>query len=84
MSAQRLALLFLSAAAAALFASCAAGPPPRDIAEARLALQDAKNAAADQRAPREYDASVAHFNVAQSVWSNQKDPLLSAHWARMA
>jgi len=74
----------LAAAAAALFVSCATGPPPRDIAEARLALQDAKNAAADQRSPREYDAAVAHFNVAQSVWANQKDPALAAHWARMA
>ena len=84
MSARAILRGLFPAAAAALLVSCAAGPPPRDIAEARLALQDAKNAAADQRAPREYDAATAHFNVAQSVWSNQKDPVLSAHWARMA
>src|SRR5205809_2769051 len=84
MTMRRASLTLVSAAIAAAAISCSAGPPPRDIAEARLALQDAKNAAADQRAPREYDAAVAHFNVAQSVWSNQKDPLLSAHWARMA
>lgn len=71
-------------AATFLFASCAAGPPPRDIAEARLALQDAKNAGADQRATREYDAAVAHFNVAQSTWANQKDAVAAAHWARLA
>jgi outer membrane protein OmpA-like peptidoglycan-associated protein len=84
MSARTMVRHFLAASAVATLLSCAAGPPPRDIAEARLALQDAKNAAADQRAPREYDAAVAHFNVAQSVWEKQKDPALSAHWARMA
>jgi outer membrane protein OmpA-like peptidoglycan-associated protein len=64
--------------------SCSAGPPPRDIAEARLALQDAKNAGADQRATREYDAASAHFNVAQSTWNKQKDAVAAAHWARLA
>lgn len=64
--------------------SCSAGPPPRDIAEARLALQDAKNAGADQRATREYDAASAHFNVAQSTWNKQKDAVVAAHWARLA
>jgi outer membrane protein OmpA-like peptidoglycan-associated protein len=84
MSARNIARVLLAAAGTVLFAACAAGPPPRDIAEARLALQDAKNAAADERAPREYDAALAHFNVAQSVWEKQKDPVLSAHWARVA
>ena len=74
----------LPAAGLAAFLSCSAGPPPRDIAEARLALQDAKNAGADQRATREYDAAVAHFNVAQSSWSSQKDAVAAAHWARLA
>ena len=74
----------LPAAALAAILSCAAGPPPRDIAEARLALQDAKNAGADQRAPREYDEAVAHFNVAQSSWASQKDAAAAAHWARLA
>lgn len=74
----------LLAAATACFVACSAGPPPRDIAEARLALQDAKNATADQRAPREYDSAVSHFNAAQSVWNDKKDPVISAHWARLA
>src|SRR5258708_7597341 len=73
-----------SAAAPAALVSCSAGPPPRDIAEARLALQDAKNAGADQRATREYDAATAHLNVAQSTWNNQKDAVAAAHWARLA
>ncbi len=75
--------VFAAASFAALL-SCAAGPPPRDIAEARLALQDAKNAGADQRATREYDAAVAHFNVAQSSWASQRDAVAAAHWARLA
>jgi outer membrane protein OmpA-like peptidoglycan-associated protein len=75
---------FLAAAAAGLFVACSAGPPPRDIAEARLALQDAKNSAADQRAVREYEAAMAHFNLAQSVWSDHRDAVAAAHWARLA
>ncbi len=74
----------LAAAGLAAFVSCSAGPPPRDIAEARLALQDAKNAGADQRAVREYDAAAAHLSVAQSTWNNQKDSVAAAHWARLA
>src|SRR5215813_9681320 len=63
---------------------CAAGPPPREIAEARLAIQDARNAGADQRAPREYDAAAGHYNVAQKTWERTKDPVVTAHWARLA
>jgi outer membrane protein OmpA-like peptidoglycan-associated protein len=74
----------VTAALTTILLSCSAGPPPRDIAEARLALQDAKNAGADQRATREYDAASAHFNVAQSTWSKQKDAVAAAHWARLA
>lgn len=64
--------------------ACSAGPPPREIAEARLAIQDAKNAGADQRAPREYDAATGHYNVAQSTWTRNKDAHTAAHWARLA
>jgi outer membrane protein OmpA-like peptidoglycan-associated protein len=63
---------------------CSAGPPPREIAEARLAIQDAKNAGADQRAAREYDAATGHHNVAQSTWDRTKDAGAAAHWARLA
>lgn len=74
----------LTAAGLTTLLSCSAGPPPRDIAEARLALQDAKNAGADQRATRDYDAASAHLAVAQSTWDKQKDAVAAAHWARLA
>ena len=74
----------LIAAAAVLFTACAAGPPPREIAEARLAIQEAKNAGADQRSTRQYDAAVAHLNVAQNSWEQTKDAEAAAHWARVA
>lgn len=76
----RLLPIALLAAAAA----CSSGPPPREIAEARLALQDAKNANADQMAAREYDAALAHLRVAESTWNERKDALTAMHWARLA
>ncbi len=72
------------AIAAVLSARCATVPPPREIAEARLALEDARNAGADRMATREYDAANAHFNVAQSTWNEHKDAAAAAHWARLA
>jgi outer membrane protein OmpA-like peptidoglycan-associated protein len=70
---------------AVLFAAaCSAGPPPVEIARARLAIQDAKNANADQRAARDYDAAIAHFSVAQNTWNEKKDGPTAAHWARLA
>jgi outer membrane protein OmpA-like peptidoglycan-associated protein len=71
-------------AATLVLLACAAGPPPREIAEARLAIQDAKNAGADRRAPRPYDAAVAHLNVAQGAWNEKKDFASASHWARLA
>jgi outer membrane protein OmpA-like peptidoglycan-associated protein len=76
----RPAALFLVVFAVA----CSAGPPPQEIARARLAIQDAKSANADQRAARDYDAAVAHFNVAQNSWNEKKDGPTAAHWARLA
>jgi outer membrane protein OmpA-like peptidoglycan-associated protein len=84
MRTRKLAGGLVTAALTTILLSCSAGPPPRDIAEARLALQDAKNAGADQRATREYDAASAHFNVAQSTWNKHKDAVAAAHWARLA
>ena len=76
----RLLPIALLAAAAA----CSSGPPPREIAEARLALQDAKNSNADQIAAREYDAALAHLRVAESTWNERKDAPTAMHWARLA
>jgi len=67
-----------------LVIGCSAGPPPPEMAQARLAIQDAKNAGADQRATREYDAAQAHFNVAQSTWNEKKDAPAAAHYARLS
>jgi len=74
-----LPIVVLAAAAA-----CSSGPPPREIAEARLALQDAKNSNADQIAAREYDAALAHLRVAESTWNERKDAPTAMHWARLA
>jgi outer membrane protein OmpA-like peptidoglycan-associated protein len=75
---------FLPVVLLAAAAACSSGPPPREIAEARLALQDAKNANADQIAAREYDAAVAHLRVAENTWNERKDAPTAMHWARLA
>ncbi|HEY3172393.1 MAG TPA: OmpA family protein [Thermoanaerobaculia bacterium] len=80
----RKTLKFLPIVLGVLAAACSAGPPPREIAEARLAVQDAKNANADQLAAREYDAAIAHLRVAENTWTERKDGPLAAHWARVA
>ncbi len=77
-------LKFLAIALAVLAAACAAGPPPHEIAEARLAVQDAKNANADQLTVREYDAATAHLKLAENTWNDRKDAPTAAHWARLA
>ncbi len=76
----RLLPIVLLAAAAA----CSSGPPPREIAEARLAIQDAKNSNADQIAAREYDAALSHLRVAENTWNERKDAPTAMHWARLA
>jgi outer membrane protein OmpA-like peptidoglycan-associated protein len=77
-------LTILPITLALLAAACSSGPPPREIAEARLAVQDAKNANADQLAAREYDASLVHLRMAEDTWAARKDAIAAAHWARMA
>lgn len=80
----RNALRLLPIALAVLTAACSSGPPPREIAEARLAIQDAKNANADQLAARDYDAAVAHLRVAENHWNAGKNVVEATHWARMS
>ena len=72
------------ALAAAVSFRCAAGPPPRQVAEARLALEDARGAGAERVAPREYDAARAHLAVAQANWEKRKDAESAIRWARVA
>lgn len=82
---RRLFLVATLATVVALgFAACAAGPPPRAIAEARLALQDAKSAGAERVAPRQYDSARGHLSVAESTWTRHKDAVTSARFARIA
>jgi outer membrane protein OmpA-like peptidoglycan-associated protein len=77
-------LTFASIAVVLFAVACSSGPPPREIAEARLAVQDAKNANADQLAAREYDAALVHLRMAENTWQARKDAAAAAHWARMA
>src|SRR5688572_4698863 len=65
-------------------AACSAGPPPPEIAEARVALQEAKRARADELATREYDAAARYLSVAESTWNERQDARTAAHWARRA
>ena len=74
----------LPASLVLLAAACASGPPPREIAEARIAVQEAKNANADQLATRDYDAALAHLRVAETTWNDRQDGPTATHWARLA
>lgn len=71
-------------ALAVALAACSTGPPPAQIAEARVALQEAERARADELAAREYDEAVRHLSVAESTWSERHDASTAAHWARRA
>ena len=77
-------LAIVTLTAGAFLVGCASAPPPPEIAQARLAIEDARNAGADHIAPRLYDAANAHLNVAQSTWNAHKDAPTAAHWARLA
>lgn len=74
---------FLIALALSLGA-CSAGPPPAQIAEARIAIQEAERARANELATREYDEALRHLSVAESTWEERQDSATAAHWARRA
>jgi len=66
-------------------AACAApGPPPKELVEARLAIQDAKSAKADQRATRTYDSAAANLDIANKSWEKDHDVSALLHQARLA
>ncbi len=68
-----------------IIAACAApGPPPKELVEARLALQDAKAAQADQRATRTYDSAAANLDAANKAWEKDHDASAILHQARLA
>jgi outer membrane protein OmpA-like peptidoglycan-associated protein len=64
--------------------ACSSGPPPREIEDARLAIQEAKNANADQLATREYENALAHLKLSENTWSSSKDAAATSHWARIS
>jgi outer membrane protein OmpA-like peptidoglycan-associated protein len=64
--------------------ACSSGPPPQEIGDARLAIQEAKNANADQLATREYENALGHLKLAENTWSSSKDAAASSHWARIS
>jgi outer membrane protein OmpA-like peptidoglycan-associated protein len=73
-----------AAALTLALSACSAGPPPPQIAEARVALQEAQRARADELATREYDAAARYLSVAESTWNERQDARTAAHWARRA
>lgn len=66
-------------------AACADhGPPPKELVDARLAIQDAKAANADKRATRTYDSAAANLDVANKSWEKDHDASAVLHQARLA
>lgn len=65
--------------------ACAAPPsPPKELLDARLALEDAKVANADKRATRSYDSAAANLNIANKSWEKDHDASAILHQARLA
>lgn len=74
----------IAAVLALALAACSAGPPPAQIAEARIAIQEAERARARDLAAREYDEALRHLSVAESTWEERRDAATAAHYARRA
>lgn len=66
-------------------AACAtSGPPPKELIDARIALQDAKSANADQRATRTYDSATGNLDIANRSWEKDHNVSAILHQARLA
>lgn len=65
-------------------AGCSIPNPPKELVEARLALQDAQSANADKRATRSYDSAVGHLESANKLWDRDRDASSILHHARLA
>ncbi|HEY7862007.1 MAG TPA: OmpA family protein [Thermoanaerobaculia bacterium] len=63
---------------------CASTPPPPELAQARLAIEDAKAANAPMLVPEEYNAATAHWSIADRAWAERKDEDNATHFARLA
>ena len=82
---RKTSLSLLAVLGLALAAACASrGPEPLEVRDARLALQDAKSAGADQLAPDLLGTAQAHLNTAQNVWRDRGDSAATIHYARLA
>jgi outer membrane protein OmpA-like peptidoglycan-associated protein len=80
-------LLSLAGAAglAFLLQACAsAGPEPVELHDARIAIQDAQNAGAEQGAPDLFAAAKAHLVSAENAFQVSRDADASVHYARLA
>lgn len=58
--------------------------PPKELVDARLALQDAKSSNADKRVARTYDSAAANLDVANKSWEKDHDAAAILHQARLA
>lgn len=75
------------AAAVALFLLSGCGstkPEPLELRDARLAIQDARSAGAQDGAPDLLAASQAHLTTAENTFKASGDVETSAHYARLA
>ncbi|HEV8269223.1 MAG TPA: OmpA family protein [Thermoanaerobaculia bacterium] len=72
-------------AALLLALGCASSrPEPLEIRDARLSLQDARNAGADRLAPQTYAAAEGHLRRAEGEWARHHDVDDAVHYARLA
>ena len=77
-------ILALAGAAILGVFGCASTPPPAELAQARLAIEDARAAKADSLAPEQYNEATAHWSIADRSWNERKDSESAAHFARLA
>lgn len=67
-----------------IVAACTSPSPPKELLDARLAVQDARSASADKRATRAYDSAAQHLERANKLWDEDHDASAILHHARLA
>lgn len=67
-----------------ILTGCATVVPPAEIETARVALQDARDAGAEQRVTRRFDEAQQQLARAERTWRDDQDRTVSAHQARLA
>ncbi|HMS82782.1 MAG TPA: OmpA family protein [Nitrospira sp.] len=58
--------------------------PPKELLDARMALQDARSVSADKRATRTYDSAAGHLERANKLWDKDHDTSTLLHHAHLA